>query len=106
MYLDGELLVSVFGFHNRSPKPPKPVNYKQSGVSAESVLEMHENDTEFHRKIISTNETHFHLGYYDDKQNREELLLSHPQSVTLLFEKEKNNAIAILRKKISNRVAH
>ena len=30
---------------------------------------MHENEPEFHRKIIMSYEAHFHLGGYVDKQN-------------------------------------
>ena len=30
---------------------------------------MHENEPEFHRKIILSDEAHFHLGGYVNKQN-------------------------------------
>ena len=30
---------------------------------------MHENEPEFHPKIIRSDEAHFHLGGYDNKQN-------------------------------------
>ena len=47
----------------------KPADHQQRRVFADWVLEMHENDPEFHRKIILTDEAHFHLGGYVNKQN-------------------------------------
>ena len=40
----------------------------QRRVFAKMVLEMHENESEFHRKIITSDEAHFHFGGYVNKQ--------------------------------------
>ena len=71
----------------------KPVDHEQCRDFADWVLEMHENDPEFHRKTILTDEAHFHLGGYVNKQNcriwgSKNLRVSvekplHPQRVTV-----------------------
>ena len=45
----------------------KPADHQQLRFFADWVLEMHENDPVFHRKIILTEEAHFHLGGYVNK---------------------------------------
>ena len=45
----------------------KPADHQQRRVFVDWDLEMHENDPEFHRKIIWTDETHFYLGGYVNK---------------------------------------
>ncbi|XP_053946532.1 uncharacterized protein LOC128855555 [Anastrepha ludens] len=45
----------------------KPADHQQRRVFAYWVVEMHENDLEFHRKIILTDEAHFHLGGFVKK---------------------------------------
>lgn len=47
----------------------KPSDHQQRRVFADWVVEMHENDPEFHRKIILSDEAHFHLGGFVNKQN-------------------------------------
>ena len=47
----------------------KSAEYQQRRVFANWVLEMYENEPEFHRKIIMSDEAHFHLGGYVNKQN-------------------------------------
>ena len=47
----------------------KPADHQQRRVFANWVLEMHENKPEFHQRIIISDEAHFHLGGYVNKQN-------------------------------------
>ena len=73
----------------------KPADHQQRRVFADWVLEMHENDPVFHRKIILTEEAHFHLGGYVNKQNyriwgseNPKVIVEkpfHPQRVTVLW---------------------
>ena len=46
-----------------------PADHQQRRVFANWVLEMHENKPEFHQRIIISDEAHFHLGGYVNKQN-------------------------------------
>src|ERR1700712_2636076 len=47
----------------------KPADHQQRRVFADWVVEMHENDLEFHRKIFFSDEAYFHLGGFVNKQN-------------------------------------
>nr|XP_022920706.1 uncharacterized protein LOC111429121 [Onthophagus taurus] len=47
----------------------KPSDHQQRRIFADWVVEMHENDPEFHRQIILSDEAHFHLGGFVNKQN-------------------------------------
>ena len=42
---------------------------------------MHENEPEFHRKIVMSDETHFHLGGYVNKQNCRIWVLENPKMI-------------------------
>ena len=42
---------------------------------------MHENEPEFHRKIIMSDEAHFHLGDYVNKQNCRNWGSENPQMI-------------------------
>ena len=47
----------------------KPAEHQQRHVFVNWVMEMHKNEAEFYRKIIMTDEAHFHLRGYLNKQN-------------------------------------
>ena len=47
----------------------KPADHQQRRVFVNWVLKMHENEPDFHRKIIMSDDAHFHLGGYVNKQN-------------------------------------
>ena len=47
----------------------KPADHEQRRVFANWVLEMHENEPDFHRKIIMSDEVHFHLRDNVNQQN-------------------------------------
>ena len=58
----------------------KPVDHQQRHVFANWVLEMQENELEFHQKNIMSDEAYFHLGDYVNKQYYRNLGLGKPKN--------------------------
>lgn len=61
--------LSLKAFKVQLTQELKPVDHHKRRIFADWVLQMHQNDPDFHRKIIFSDEAHFHLGGYVNKQN-------------------------------------